>query len=88
MWGMVTAMMWRTSDELIAWLAEQSLADQVRIARLLADTKTAGALRQFADKVVYDMTRAATYDDVAAALGQTRKQVIKAVERRNAKPST
>jgi len=79
--GGIVVGMWRDVDELMAWLADQPPADAVRLARLLADTKTAGALRAHADRVVYDMTRAATYNEVATALGQTRKQVMKAVER-------
>lgn len=80
--------MWQSADELVAWLAEQPPANAVRLARLLADTKTAGALRTYADRVVYDMTRAATYDEVGKALGQTRKQVMKAVERQHARTAS
>lgn len=81
--GGIVDVMWSTMDELLAWLANQPPADAVRVARLLADTKTAGALREYADDVVYDMTREATYVEVATALGQSRKQVMKAVERVN-----
>ncbi len=80
--------MWNTADDLVAWLAERPPATGVRLARLLADTKTAGALREFADQIVFDMTREATYDEVAKALGQSRKQVMHAVERQRGRLSS
>lgn len=76
---------WRDVDELLDWLGSQPPAEGVRLARLLADTKTAGALREFADQVVFQMTRSATYNEVASSLGQSRKQVMKAVERVHAR---
>jgi hypothetical protein len=79
---------WQTTDDLLAWLDELSPADAVRVSRLLADTKTAGALRVYADRVVYDMTRVGTYNEVAEALGSTRKQIMKAVERQNARSAS
>lgn len=75
-------MKWQSTDDLLAELAKLPPADAIRVARLLADTKTAGALRAFADEMVFSWTREATYGDAATELGLTRKQVEKAVERR------
>lgn len=73
---------WQTADELLAWLGELPPAEAVRVARLLADTRTAGVLREYADEIVYTATRTAKSAEVEAALGLSRKQVMKAVERR------
>jgi hypothetical protein len=78
---------WRSLDELLAWLAERPPAEAVRLSRLLADTKTAGALREYADRIVYDMTREATYKRVGEELALGRKQVMSAVERESARRS-
>lgn len=71
----------RSVDDVLAWLDGQDAGDAVRLARLLADTATAGALREYADRLIYDMTREATYAQVRKALGVSPKQVMRAVER-------
>jgi hypothetical protein len=73
---------WQSTEELLAWLAGLPPAEAIAKARLLADTKTAGALRAFADELVFSWTREATYGDAATELGLSLKQVEKAVERR------
>lgn len=73
--------MWRDVDELLGWLDQQPPGDAVRIARLLADRRTTGALRDFADRVVYAETRSTSYAEVCERLGLSRKQVMHAVER-------
>lgn len=72
---------WRDVGELVTWLNEQPPGEAVRLARLLADTKTAGALREYADRLVFGATREATYREVATALGLSYKQVMAAAER-------
>jgi hypothetical protein len=73
---------WQSTEELLAWLAELPPAEAIAKARLLADTKTAGALRAFADELVFAATRDVTYSEAKDALGLSLKQVEKAVERR------
>lgn len=75
--------MWRDVDELVDWLDQQPPGEAVRIARLLADRKTTGALRDFADHIVYVETRRVSYAEAAEQLGLSRKQVMHAVERVN-----
>lgn len=67
-------------DTLIAWLNALTPADQVRTARLLADTRTSRDVAAVADATVYEMTRDDPAPAVAQRLGLTVKQVRRAVE--------
>jgi hypothetical protein len=64
---------------LLAWLNDLSPVDRVRVARVIGDTKTIGAVAPVADAVVYDMTRTASREEVAARLGTSVRAVQRAV---------
>jgi hypothetical protein len=69
-----------TLDDLRAWLDGLQPAERVHLARLLADTRTAGELAAMADATIYELTRHARSVDVAGQLGLSERQVRRAVE--------
>ncbi len=58
-------------------------ADRVRAARLLADRSTSAHVSDGTDALVYQLTRSATYAQVAEQLGVAEPTVAKAVKRHN-----
>lgn len=69
----------------MTWLNELSEVDRIRVARLLADTRTIRELADAADATVYELTRTATAAAVAERLGLSAKQVKRAVEQHAAR---
>lgn len=70
----------RTVDDLLAWLWELAPAERVHLARLLGNTKTAGAVAAVGDATIHALTRATAAAEVADQLDLSAKQVKRAVE--------
>jgi hypothetical protein len=71
----------RDRDDLLMWLRALPPLERARLARALADTETTQAIAKVGDEAVYELTRAATWAEVAELLGVAPATVNKAVSR-------
>lgn len=71
----------RDRDEFLEWLKSLPALERARLARALANTETTKAIGALGDEAVYELTREATWADVAEKLGVSVATVNKAVSR-------
>lgn len=74
----------RDREKILAWITSLPPLERARMARTIGDPGTRQAIGAVGDAAVYELTRSATWAEVAELLGVSVRTVNKAVTRHGA----
>jgi hypothetical protein len=74
----------RDREKVLAWIRSLPLPERARVVRTMGEARVRQAIAAEGDRAIYELTRNATWAEVARELGMTTRMVNRAVTRHRA----